>query len=68
MLETIDETKVKIPKGQTIMEVHYKEGIPKFLITTNVIRDKYYLYKISKDYVLEKLETSNIPKFKRRTI
>lgn len=67
-VENIDQTKIKIPKGHKLMEVHYKDSIPKYLITTNLIRDKYYLYRIVNDCALEKLETSNIPKFKRRTI
>ena len=67
-LENIDQSKIKTPKGHKLMEVHYKNGKPKYIVTTNLIRDKYYLYKITDDFTLDKLEVSNTPRFKRRTI
>lgn len=55
---------IKIPKNQILWVTHNKDGVPYYIITSDLQRTKYILYKVSKDFTLEKLKTSVIPCFK----
>ena len=57
--------KIKIPKNQ-ILWVTYcdEEHNPQYIVTSDQQRTKYFLYKVTKDFTLEKLKTSVKPMFK----
>ena len=56
--------KIKTPKNQ-ILWVTYCDGEhnPQYIVTSDIQRTKYYLYKINKDNSLTKLKTSVKPTF-----
>lgn len=55
---------LKVPKGQKAWVRYLKNGEPVFIITSNVLRDKYYLYEVDSKRVLTKKATSTQPVFK----
>ena len=56
--------KIKIPKNQILWVTHIKDCIPQYVITSDMQRTKYILYRVLKDFTLEKLKTSVNPCFK----
>lgn len=54
---------LKIPKGQIHWETYIKNGQPHFIVTSNEMRTKYYLYKVEGNNTLKKIETSTTPSF-----
>lgn len=58
-------SKFKIPKGH-ILWVTYndKDGQPKYIVTSDKIRDTYYLYSVKKDGSLTKVKSAKQPVFK----
>ena len=59
--------KIKIPKSQILWVTEYDEKHrPAYIITSDAIRSKYFLYSVSEDYTIEKIATSVKPTFKRR--
>ena len=56
---------IKIPKNQILWLTYCdKEHNPQYVVTSDQQRNKYTLYKVLKDYTLEKLKTSIKPMFK----
>ena len=55
---------IKIPKNQILWVTHKNDGVPQYIITSDMQRTKYILYKVLKDFTLEKLKTSVNPCFK----
>ena len=55
---------IKIPNNQILWLTHTKDGVPQYIITSDLQRTKYILYKVLKDFALEKLKTSVNPCFK----
>jgi hypothetical protein len=56
--------KIKIPKNQTLWVSYYdSKGNPVKIITSDLLRSKYYLYKITgeKGEKLEKVKTAESP-------
>lgn len=56
--------KIQIPKNQILWVTHSNDGVPQYIITSDMQRTKYMLYKVLKDFTLEKLKTSVNPCFK----
>lgn len=56
--------KIKIPKNQQSWLIYKdNEHSVQYLVTSDMQRTKYYLYKINKDNSLTKLKTSVKPTF-----
>ena len=61
--------KIKIPKNQKLWVTHRDtDGVPHHIITNNLDRSSYFLYKIKQDVSLEKVSSSKIPVFKELTL
>ena len=58
------QNKIKIPKNQQSWVRYIKNERVTHLITSTMIRDKYFLYKVNEDGRLEKLASSKTPIFK----
>ena len=60
---------IKIPKNQ-ILWVTYKDehGNTKQIITSDEMRKKYYLYNVSEDRSLTKIETNDSPIFEKKIL
>jgi hypothetical protein len=57
--------KIKIPKNQILWVTHCdEEHNPQYIITSDQQITKYILYKVTKDFTLEKIRTSIRPIFK----
>ena len=62
--QTKTETKsqTKIPKNEILWVTHYdSRGSPRFFITSSADRERYYIYEVVKDGVLNKLGSSQSP-------
>lgn len=60
---------IKIPKNQ-ILWVTYKDerNNIKQVITSDEMRKKYYLYDVTEDGLLTKIETNNSPIFEKKIL
>lgn len=57
--------KIKIGKNQILWVTYYdEEHNPQYVVTSDQKRTKYFLYKVTKDFTLEKIKTSVNPMFK----
>ena len=57
--------KIKIPKNHILWLTYYdEEHNPQYVVTSDQQRNKYFLYKVLKDFTLDKLKTSVKPNFK----
>lgn len=60
---------IKIPKGQirwmTLMD---ESGTIKQIVTSDGLRNKYYLYDVAEDGSLTKIETNDSPVFEKSII
>lgn len=54
----------KIPKNQVGWVRYVEGGKVTHIITSNIIRDKYFLYKVDESGSLIKIATSSVPIFK----
>lgn len=60
-------SKVKVPKNQILWESLYNEDKQLCqIITSDQKQEKWFLYNVSSDGELEKIETNKIPIFKNR--
>lgn len=57
--------KIKIPKGQIWWESYLKNGELRYIVTSNELRNKYYLYSVLSDGKLNKVANNSIPTFKQ---
>ena len=56
---------IKIPKNQILWLTYCdQEHNPQYVVTSDQQRNRYTLYKVLKDYMLEKLKTSIRPMFR----
>ena len=56
--------KIKIPKNQISWLIYRNENQePQYLVTSDIQRTKYYLYKVNQDNSLTKLKSSVKPTF-----
>lgn len=62
------KTELKLPKGQILWEIYLKNGEIKYIVTSNELRSRYYLYRVNPDSSMSKIETNNIPSFKEVSI
>ena len=59
--------KIKLPKGQILWErLCDKNSITRQIVTSDALRQKYYLYQVNDDNSLIKLETNTQPVFKNK--
>ena len=57
---------IKIPKNQILwMTICEEDGVPKQVITSDQMRNKYFLYNINEDGSLIKIETAATPIFQK---
>lgn len=56
--------KIKIPKGQQLWERYIKNDTIYFIVTSNIMRTNYYLYKVNNDNTITKIKTGTTPLFK----
>lgn len=63
----MSENNIKIPKTQKrwIRQLDEENGRVKYIITSNASREVYYLYEITEDGTVTKIESSKHPIFKR---
>ena len=54
-----------IPRNQLLWVTHFEDGQARYAITSDVMRLKYYLYEVSPDGSLNKIETASTPVFKK---
>ena len=54
----------KTPKNQILWMTYKVDGVPKYLVTSNKVRNKYNLYRVNKDGSLDKVKSSATPMFK----
>lgn len=56
---------IKLPKNQILwLTYNTTDGEPQYVVTSDLQRTKYYLYKVDKDGGLTKVKTSVKPTFK----
>ena len=61
--------KFKLPKGQILwMSLRDEENNIKQIITSDGLRNKYYLYDVADDGSLTKVETNDSPIFEKSII
>jgi len=59
-----DKINIKYPKNQRVWVTYSNEKqIPVYVVTSDISRSKYYLYKVNKDGGLTKLKTASMPLF-----
>ena len=58
------QNEIKIPKTQKSWVKYVKDEKVTHIITSTIVRDKYFLYKVNEDGRLEKLASSKTPIFK----
>ena len=57
--------KIKVPKNQMLWLTYYNEvQEPQYVVTSDIQRTKYFLYKVEKDGGLTKVKTSVNATFK----
>lgn len=56
--------KIKTPKNQIVWMRYNIDGVPKYLVTSDQMRNRYSLYQINEDGSVDKLKTSATPCFK----
>ena len=57
---------VKAPRGQEVQHLIYGHGnILKYVITSDARQDRWYLYEVDNNGVMNKVETGKSPMFKR---
>lgn len=57
--------KIKLPRNQILWLTYCnEEHNPQYVVTSDQQRTKYTLYKVLKDFTLEKVKTSVKPTFK----
>lgn len=54
--------KIIIPKTEKRWEVYWEYDKPKFIITSDKLREEYFLYLIDDNLKLKKIETQENPK------
>lgn len=57
--------KIKIPKGHIWWESYLKDGEVRYIVTSNELRSRYYLYSVLADGKLNRIESNSIPVFKQ---
>ena len=58
------KNKIKIPKGQKSWTRYVENGEIKYIVTSTIARDKYFLNEINEDGSLNRVATSKHPVFK----
>lgn len=58
------DVKIKAPKNQTSWTVYKKDHKITHVVTSTLMRDKYFLYEVESNGSLKKLASSHIPIFK----
>lgn len=53
--------KIQIPKNELRCESYWENDKPIFIVTSDKIRDQYFLYKIDDDLNIKKIETKDKP-------
>ena len=56
----------KIPKTQKIIEIRLTNGKPKYVVTENLTKTQYTLWKVKNNRDVEKVETAKEPVFKTK--
>ena len=59
-LEIIE--KINIPENERNWETYWEYDKPKFVITSDKIREEYYLYSVDNHLKLKKIETNDNPR------
>lgn len=60
---------IKLPKGQILwMSLRDEENNVKQIVTSDGLRNKYYLYDVADDGSLTKVETNDSPIFEKSII
>ena len=57
------EDRVEIPKNQKLWVEYIENGKTKYLVTSTVMREKYFLYEVDKGGTLKKIASSKTPLF-----
>ena len=55
---------IKIPKNQILWLTYYNKQEPQYIVTSDIQKIKYTLYKVLKDCSIEKIKTSKEPTFR----
>jgi hypothetical protein len=56
---------IKVPKNQILWLTYCNENQePQYIVTSDIQQTKYTLYRVLKDYAIEKIKTSKEPTFR----
>lgn len=56
---------IKVPKNQILWLTYYNDNQePQYIVTSDIQKTKYILYKVLKDYTIEKVKISKEPTFR----
>lgn len=55
---------VKLPRNQILWLTQTKSDVPKYIITSDTVRQRYYLYEVNDQDELKKIAINKQPIFK----